>query len=142
MDISHKIQLKNILRPFDDDNEGTVMDDRGTLVQIIDGQMPFTHLVYLDLQTKDFTTYRGSHYHEKKIEVFYIISGLVEAQFYDLDTKWEGHLTLTPGLKLTLFPRLAHRFRAIEYSQMIEISPLPYDRSDVFPFDFSTLDNH
>ncbi len=136
MDVSSKFSLKDITGSFDTDNEGTVKDARGTLVQIIDGGQTFRHLVYLDLLVIDPPVYRGSHYHEKKVEIFYIISGLVEVQLYDLDTAWSGTLTLSPGAKLTLLPRLAHRFRALKYAQIIEASPDTYRREDVFPFSF------
>ncbi len=136
METSGKFILKDITHPFDTENEGTVKDARGTLIQILDGPS-FAHLVYLDLLVSNPPVYRGSHYHKKKIEVFYIISGLVEAQLYDLDTRWKGTLILSPGHKLTLSTRLAHRFRALEYAQIIEVSPEPFDKDDVFPFDFS-----
>ncbi len=135
MEISPKVSLKNINGPFDADNEGTVKDERGTLVQIMDGR-PFTHLVYLEFQVTDPPVYRGGHYHEEKTEIFYVITGRIEVQLVDLDTDWRGSLIITPGDKLTLLPRLAHRFRALEYSQVIEIAPVAYDPKDVFPFDF------
>ncbi len=133
---SEKFFVKNIMGPFDADNEGRVRDARGTLVQIIDGIEKFSHLVYLDLHVLDPPVYRGAHYHQEKVEIFYIISGRVEVQLVDLDTEWQGTLTLSPGMKLTLFPRLAHRFRALEYAQIIEVSPQAYDRADVFPYTF------
>ncbi len=136
MALSPKARLKRIDGPFDADNEGTVVDARGTLAQIVDGPA-FRHLVYIDLRVTDPPVYRGSHYHEEKTEVFYIITGRVEVQLVDLDTGWTGSLTLTPGDKLTLLPRLAHRFRALEYAQVIEISPVPYDPTDVYLFDFT-----
>ncbi len=136
MSLSPKVRLKNIEGPFDADNEGTVADARGKLVQIVDGATPFTHLVYLDFTVTDPPVYRGGHYHEKKSEVFYVITGRIEVQLVDLDTGWRETLVIIPGDKLTLLPRLAHRFRALEDSQIIEIAPVVYDPADVFPFDF------
>jgi len=136
MDLSPKVSLKNIRGPFDADNEGTVEDERGMLVQIVDGAPCFRHLVYLDFRVTDPPVYRGGHYHEKKTEIFYVITGRIEVQLVDLDTGWRGSLTISPGDKLTLLPRLAHRFRALEFSQVIEIAPVAYDPADVFPFDF------
>ncbi|RTZ93216.1 MAG: hypothetical protein DSY91_02535 [Deltaproteobacteria bacterium] len=139
MDLPSKVRLKNIDGPFDADNEGTVEDVRGRLVQIMDGTTPFAHLVYLDFKVTDPPVYRGGHYHEKKLEVFYVITGRIEVELFDLDTGWRGMLTIAPGDKLTLLPRLAHRFRALEYAQVIEIAPVAYDPSDVFPFDFEGM---
>ena len=136
MALSDKFRIKDITGPFDADNEGTVKDERGSLVQIIDGRQTFSHLVFLDLMASDPPVYRGAHYHRKKLEIFYIISGVVEAQLHDLDTGQRETLTLYPGFKLTLLPGLAHRFRALEYARIIEASPDPYDPDDVFPFDF------
>ena len=136
MPTSSKYFVKDITGSFDAENEGTVKDARGVLVQIIDGKESFTHLVYLDLYPARPPVYRGSHYHKKKKEIFYIIHGKVEAQLVDLDTGRKETLLLSPGTKLTLFPHLAHRFRALEYAQIIEVSPQAYDREDVYPYLF------
>jgi len=138
MQDSDKFILKNISGPFDNDNEGTVKDARGILVQIVDGPQ-FAHLVYLDILVQDPPVYRGSHYHEKKVEIFYVINGLLEVHLYDLDTEWAGKIYISRGDKLTLLPRLAHRFTAREYAQIIEASPPPFDQEDVFPFDFERI---
>ena len=135
MDLPTKVNLKNIIGPFDADNEGTVKDERGMLVQIVDGAV-FAHLVYLDFRVTDPPAYRGGHYHEKKMEIFYVITGRIEVQLVDLDSGWKGEIIISPGDKLTLHPRLAHRLRALEYAQVIEVAQEPYNRNDVFPFNF------
>ena len=136
MEKPEKYSLKELTGPFDSDNEGTIRDARGSLVQIVDGTGSFSHLVYLDLIVSDPPVYRGVHYHERKVEIFYIISGRVEVHLADLDTDWRKTLLLAPGMKLTLLPRLAHQFRALEYAQIIEASPQAYDPRDVFPYTF------
>jgi len=136
--VSKKFSVKDISGTFDGDNEGTVCDDRGQLVQIVDGPS-FSHLVYLDLRVKNPPVYRGSHYHNRKKEIFYVIEGSIDVDLYDLDTGAFDVIALSGGEKLTLLPRLAHRFLARQFSRIIEISPLPYDRMDVFPFDFGKL---
>ena len=136
--VSEKFFVKSITGPFDDDNEGTVRDDRGQLVQIVDGAS-FAHLVYLDFQVKNPPVYRGSHYHNQKKEIFYVIEGLIAVDLFDLDTGVLKTIAIAGGDKLTLLPRLAHRFLAREFSRVIEISPVPYDRGDVFHFDFDKI---
>jgi len=136
--VSEKFSVKSITGPFDDDNEGTVRDDRGQLVEIVDGAS-FAHLVYLDFRVKNPPVYRGGHYHNRKKEIFYVIEGLIEVDLFDLDTGALKTIAIAGGDKLTLLPRLAHRFLAREFSRVIEISPVSYDRGDVFPFDFDKI---
>ena len=133
-----KFFVKSITGPFDDDNEGTVRDDRGQLVQIADGAS-FAHLVYLDFLVKNPPAYRGNHYHNQKKEIFYVIEGFIDVDLFDLDTGELKTITISGGDKLTLLPRLAHRFLARQFSRVIEISPVPYNRKDVLPFDFDKI---
>jgi mannose-6-phosphate isomerase-like protein (cupin superfamily) len=60
------------------------------------------------------------HYHINKIETFYILKGKVEITlFYDLDTRV---LVLKEGESIDIPRFLAHSFRGLENSTILEIS--------------------
>jgi mannose-6-phosphate isomerase-like protein (cupin superfamily) len=57
-------------------------DAKGEFVQI-SYREDIGHVAFFELRKGQF---RGNHYHEKKEEVFYIISGKIRAIFADIDT--------------------------------------------------------
>lgn len=80
---------------------------------------------------------RGNHYHEKKSETLYVVSGRLAATFVDVDTGERVERELAPGDLVRMAPRLAHTYRALEPAFAVELSPTPFDPADVTPFDLS-----
>ena len=69
-----------------------LIQKRGELALIEDGNS-FQHLGYFSL-LRDMG-YRGGHYHKRKVENFYIISGRVRVELYDLELKKKSESTST-----------------------------------------------
>ena len=87
------------------------------------------HLAFFELKKGHF---RGNHYHEKKEEVFYIISGKIRALFMDLDSAEKEEQLLTKGDKIKVDTRVGHVFHGIDDALVIEYSPQYYDKKDAF----------
>jgi hypothetical protein len=77
--MTEKIQIKEL--PITDEfvRRKRLIQDRGELALIEDGT-PFQHLGYFSLK-KAKGYYRGGHYHRKKVEHFYVISGRILVRF-------------------------------------------------------------
>jgi dTDP-4-dehydrorhamnose 3,5-epimerase-like enzyme len=108
-------------------------EERGEFVQI-SYQENIGHLAFFQIR-EGFN--RGSHYHEKKEEVFYVVRGRIRAIFRDLSSgETEEHI-LTRGQKICVKPRCAHIFHGLEDTLVIEYSPQFYDKTDNYPADFT-----
>ena len=93
---------------------------------------PWRFIAYLEFLPGS-GAWRGNHYHEKKREHFYIVKGRVEGVFEDVDTGERAEAVLSAGDVIVIEPRCAHAFRALEYAQAIECSPLEFDAGDAYP---------
>ena len=93
---------------------------------------PYRFVAYLEF-LEGTGAWRGNHYHEKKREYFYIVKGRVEGVFEDVDTGERAEAVLSAGDVIVIEPRCAHAFRALEYAQAIECSPLEFDAGDAYP---------
>jgi dTDP-4-dehydrorhamnose 3,5-epimerase-like enzyme len=110
-----------------------LIQPRGELALIEDG-MRFRHLGYFSLK-KGRGFYRGGHYHRKKVEHFYVISGRLLVQLVDLETQEKSEVKLEEGQRVTIYPNCAHRFMAKEAAQVIEYFDSLYDPEDDRPYD-------
>ena len=93
---------------------------------------PWRFIGYLEF-VPGSAAWRGNHWHELKRESFYLIRGRLRGVFEDLDTGERAEAELREGDVLTIEPRCAHAFAALEYAQAIECSPYEYDASDAYP---------
>ena len=113
--------------------EKRLIEERGELALISDGKV-FRHLAYFSLKAgKGF--YRGGHYHLKKVEHIYVISGELKIRFVDLDTGDEYIGRFRDGHRITIYPRCAHLFTAEKDAHVIEYYETPYDPDDYITFD-------
>ena len=110
-----------------------LIQPRGELALIEDG-MRFKHLGYFSLK-RGRGFYRGGHYHTKKVEHFYVISGKLLVQLVDLDNQEKSKVRLREGQRVTIHPNCAHRFRAESEAQVIEYFDSLYDPEDDRPYD-------
>lgn len=112
-----------------------LIQPRGELALIEDG-ITIRHLGYFSLKAgPDY--FRGGHYHEKKMERFYIIGGRLRVRFADLESGSDGEMEISRGMRVTIHPRCAHLFRAVEDAQVIEYYNAVYDPDDDRRYDFS-----
>lgn len=93
---------------------------------------PWRFIAYLELLPGP-GLWRGNHWHERKTEYFYVISGRLRGVFEDLDSGERLEADLDAGTTVVIEPRVAHAFRGLERSQAIECSPLEFDAGDAFP---------
>ena len=130
--MTKKIEIEGL--PITDQflREKRFIQDRGELALIEDGKN-IQHLGYFSL-IKGEGYFRGGHYHLKKVEHFYIISGLLRVVLVDLDTGEGSEVRLHEGQRVTLYPRCAHRFEAVKDAQVIEYYDCPYDPDDDLPY--------
>ena len=128
-----KIQIDEL--PITDSflSQKRLIQPRGELALIEDG-MRFRHLGYFSLK-KGRGFYRGGHYHKKKVEHFYVISGKLLVQMVDLDTQEKSEVRLREGQRVTIHPNCAHRFTAEKLAQVIEYFDALYDPEDDHPYD-------
>lgn len=82
---------------------------------------------------------RGNHYHVEKTETLYIITGALNATYYDLDTEEKREETLHAGDLVTIRPRCVHVYVPLEYSQALELAANPYDAKDTITYDLSEM---
>ncbi len=103
-------------------------DEKGEFAQIC-YQEEARHIAFFTLKAG---FWRGKHYHEKKDEVFYVISGRIRAVFVDVDSKERQDLELVRGHRLRVGVHCWHVFYGIEDSSVVEYSPQDYDKTDAY----------
>jgi dTDP-4-dehydrorhamnose 3,5-epimerase-like enzyme len=106
-------------------------EDRGEFIQVTYGE-EVRHVALFQIR-KGFT--RGNHYHEKKDEGFYVVSGRIGVLFLDMDTGEQAERILEKGDCLRIAPRCGHLFEALEETWVVEYSPQAYDKADAFRID-------
>jgi len=85
----------------------------------------------IDMLTLSKDSFCSSHYHNKKINKFHVISGeiIIETE--------RGTILLKGGESFTVFPDLIHRFIAVENSVMLELAYV--EESTIDPHDIVRL---
>ena len=126
--MTEKIQIEEL--PVTDEfvRQKRLIQDRGELALIEDGKL-FRHLGYFSLK-KGEGYYRGGHYHRKKVEHFYVVSGRIRVRLVDMDSGQRSQVFLEEGQRVTIYPNCAHRFEAEEEAQVIEYYNSIYDPED------------
>jgi dTDP-4-dehydrorhamnose 3,5-epimerase-like enzyme len=113
--------------------EKRLIQERGELVLLADGE-EIRHITFFSLNPGP-EYFRGGHYHKKKTETFYIVSGKLRIFLADVENLKQDVMEVTAGQKIMIYPMCAHKFQAIEPSQVIEYYSTPYDGKDDIPFD-------
>lgn len=110
-----------------------LLQQRGELALIEDGKT-FRHLGFFTLK-RGKGYYRGGHYHLRKVEYFYVVSGRLRVQVVDLDSNEKSEVILKAGQRVCIQPNCAHRFQAVEDAQVIEYYDSVYDPEDDLPYE-------
>ena len=126
--MTDKIQIEELPVTEEFVRQKRLIQDRGELALIEDGKS-FQHLGYFSLK-KGEGYYRGGHYHRKKVEHFYVVSGRIRVRFVDLDSGERSQVFLEEGQRVTIYPNCAHRFEAEKEAQVIEYYNSIYDPED------------
>lgn len=93
---------------------------------------PWRFIAYLEL-LPGASTWRGNHWHERKTEYFYVISGRLRGVFEDLDSGETLDTEIEAGSTIVIQPRVAHAFKGLERSQALECSPHEFNATDAYP---------
>jgi mannose-6-phosphate isomerase-like protein (cupin superfamily) len=133
--LENKIAVEILPREGNDNAERVIFSPKGEMAQILNRKdETFRHLVYWDLDSARTGQERGHHYHNRKVEHFYVLSGEVELFANDLETSENKTCVMTKGTRATIQPGVAHAFRSTVYSQVLEYTEGPYDPSDTHPY--------
>ena len=108
--------------------EKRYIDERGELVLLADGD-EIRHITFFTLKPGK-TFFRGGHFHKKKTEKFYVVSGKLKILIVDVDTKEKDIIEIIAGQRVTIYPFCAHKFQAITESHVIEYYASAYDIDD------------
>ncbi|MFZ2445519.1 MAG: cupin domain-containing protein [Syntrophobacteraceae bacterium] len=88
----------------------------------------------LFLTEKGAGVFPGAHYHLQKLEYCYIIEGGIKITWVDMDTGEASSTEAAAGDRVTIHPRCAHRFDAIEDVRVIEYFNSIHDPRDDHPY--------
>ena len=108
--------------------EKRYVEERGELVLLADGD-EIRHITFFTLKPGE-TFFRGGHFHKKKTEKFYVVSGRLNILIVDVHTKEKDIIEIIAGQRVTIYPFCAHKFQAITESQVIEYYASAYDIDD------------
>lgn len=111
---------------------GRIQSLTGGLVQVVNGEQ-FCFLAYIEFK-QDAPAPRGNHYHERRTEIMYVISGRLQAEYMDLDTRESMEVILQSGDLVAIRPKCAHVYYPLEYSQAVEMSTTVYDPTDTVTY--------
>jgi mannose-6-phosphate isomerase-like protein (cupin superfamily) len=111
------------------DGPGRLSSAAGELVRFANGGS-YQFAVYWDCHPGG--PCRGNHYHLDKTEVMYIISGKLQAAYYDLDIDERIDVELVAGDLVRVRPRLVHSYIALGPTQVVEVATHAYSHSDTY----------
>lgn len=121
-----KVLVENLPETSEPDGAKRWVDEKGEFIQIAYRE-DIGHLAFFELRKGQV---RGSHYHERKEEAFYVVSGKIRAAFVDLASGERETFILGKGMKLRVGTGVGHLFYGIEDSHIVEYSPQYYDKAD------------
>ncbi len=127
-----KVWIERLPETKERDGAKRWVDDKGEFVQIAYGE-EIWHVALFELKPGHW---RGSHYHEKKEETFYVVRGKVRCVCIDIDSGAREEFVISRGDKMRVVPRCAHIFYGMEDALVVEYSPQKYDKGDAFRFEF------
>jgi mannose-6-phosphate isomerase-like protein (cupin superfamily) len=138
---SSKVIIDELPMAGADSDERRLISPKGEMAQILNrARESFRHLVYWDLDSKKSKQLRGNHYHLRKTERYYVISGRLELLLEDVVSLQNKKIRLSAGNCLTVSPNIAHAFRSLSYTQVLEFAPVPYDPTDTRPYNLIRKD--
>lgn len=100
---------------------------QGELAQIHDGEEGIRYLAAVQLVSG---TTRGNHYHRRKQEWVYLITGAVQLVVEDVETKVRESLPIVTGDLIYIPPNIAHTFVVQQDGTAVEFSPVRFDPAD------------
>jgi len=129
-----RVRIESLPVGGPDEAERRIFSDKGEMAQIVNRrEEAFRQIVYWDIDSARTGVDRGHHYHRKKTDRMYVISGEVELLLEDPQTGAQERVILRAGDRVQILPGVAHAIRSRIRSQVLEYSPDPYDPADTYP---------
>ena len=113
---------------------GVIEMPAGEFVQVANGE-PVRFVAHLEFRAASRAP-RGNHWHRVRTEVCTVIRGRLRARYEDVDSGERMEVVLEPGDQVTVRPRCAHSYLALEDAAAIECSTHPFDPDDAVAFRF------
>jgi dTDP-4-dehydrorhamnose 3,5-epimerase-like enzyme len=128
-----KVSIEKLSTDGNENSERRIFSSKGEMAQILNrNHEAYRHLVYWDLDKTGQE--RGHHYHQRKTENVYILTGEMDLLLEDLESGLKEKILVQAGNRLTLSPHLAHAYRSRKYSQVLEYASETYDPADTVPY--------
>ena len=131
--IGERVELVRL--PLTDEylTEKRAVSEIGSVHYIMDGQ-PLKRASVQEI--KKGAGFRGQHIHRLKKEWIYLLRGRLEVQLVCCKTGERLTAVLEPGDRILMPPGIAHRVRALEDSEMVELCDQPFSPEDNRPYQF------
>lgn len=104
---------------------------QGELAQIHDGEPSIRYIATLELIPGSS---RGQHYHEVKVEHFYVMRGELELAALDVESGEQACVMMESGDLVVLQPRIVHAYRIRQAGVAVEFAPTAFDPTDIHPY--------
>jgi mannose-6-phosphate isomerase-like protein (cupin superfamily) len=118
---------------------GRVLNDTGEMAQILNGPDTYKFLTFLSFRPTS-SRLRGNHYHNKKLELMYLIRGRLIGTYRNLSTGAETTVELETGDLVTIEPNCAHAYLALEDTDAVEMGKDEYDPEDTHGYSLADFD--
>jgi len=129
-----RVRIESLPIGGPDEAERRIFSDKGEMAQIVNRrEESFRQIVYWDIDSARTGVDRGHHYHLRKTDRLYVISGEVELLLEDPQTGEREAAVLKAGDRVQILPGVAHAVRSRMRSQVLEYGPDPYDPADTYP---------
>ena len=129
--LSGKVIVEPLPSGGADSDERRLANAKGEMAQIVNRAAGgFRHLVYWDLDSPKSGQTRGNHYHLRKTEQYYVISGQLELSVRENGSPLAEVVVVSAGDRVTVRPLVVHSFKSRAYAQVLEFSPDQYDPDD------------
>ncbi len=102
---------------------------QGELAQFYDGDEGMRYLAFVELLPGRV---RGNHYHARKQEWIYVLSGQVRLSLEEVCSKARATVELQTGDLAFIQTGVAHAIHTLQAGQAVEFSPVRFDPADVF----------
>jgi mannose-6-phosphate isomerase-like protein (cupin superfamily) len=122
--------------PIGGDNhiERRIFSEKGEMAQILNRtDEAFRQLVYWELDSIKSDQERGHHCHQRRIERIYVLTGELQLLLEDIENSVNEKVIIKAGDRVTISPKVAHAYRSLTYSQVLEYSSEPYNPTDTHP---------
>jgi hypothetical protein len=104
---------------------------QGELANFYNGEAGMRYLAFMELRVGGI---RGNHFHRKKQEWVYLISGRLLLVVQEGETGTPISINLRAGDLVTIETGIAHAFNPLDPGQAVEFSPASFDPADIQKF--------